>query len=41
MLQLGLKNMWVQSGIINPEAAARAEAGGIRVVMDHKPYNLN
>jgi predicted CoA-binding protein len=34
MLQLGLKNIWVQSGIINPEAAARAEAGGIRVVMD-------
>ena len=34
MLQLGLKNIWVQSGIINLEAAARAEAGGIQVVMD-------
>jgi predicted CoA-binding protein len=34
MLQLGLKNLWVQQGIINLEAAARAEAGGIRVVMD-------
>jgi len=34
MLQLGLKNLWVQLGIVNPEAAARAEAGGIRVVMD-------
>ena len=34
MLQLGLKNLWVQSGIINLEAAARAEAGGIHVVMD-------
>lgn len=34
MLQLGLQNLWVQSGIINLEAAARAEAGGIRVVMD-------
>lgn len=34
MLMLGLKNLWVQQGIINREAAARAEAGGIRVVMD-------
>jgi uncharacterized protein len=34
MLTLGLKNLWVQQGIINSEAAARAEAGGIHVVMD-------
>jgi hypothetical protein len=34
MLQLGLSNLWVQQGIINLEAAARAEAGGIHVVMD-------
>jgi hypothetical protein len=34
MLALGLKNLWVQSGIVNLEAAERAEAGGIRVVMD-------
>lgn len=34
MLQLGLPNLWVQSGIINLEAVARAEAGGIHVVMD-------
>jgi predicted CoA-binding protein len=34
MLQLGLKNIWVQQGIIHPEAAARAEAGGMNVVMD-------
>jgi predicted CoA-binding protein len=34
MLALGLKNLWVQLGIVNAEAAARAEAGGIRVVMD-------
>jgi len=34
MLTLGLKNLWVQAGIINMEAAAKAEAGGIRVVMD-------
>ncbi len=34
MLPLGLKNLWAQMGIWNPEAAARAEAAGIRVVMD-------
>ena len=34
MLALGLKNLWVQAGIVNEEAAAKAEAGGIRVVMD-------
>jgi predicted CoA-binding protein len=34
MLHLGLPNLWVQLGIINLEAATRAEAGGIHVVMD-------
>ena len=34
MLQLGLPNLWVQQGIINLEAADRAEAGGIHVIMD-------
>jgi len=34
MLTFGLKNLWVQQGIVNLEAADRAEAGGIRVVMD-------
>jgi hypothetical protein len=34
MLQLGLKNLWIQQGIVNREAANRAEAGGIHVVMD-------
>lgn len=34
MLAQELKNIWVQQGIINEEAAARAEAGGISVVMD-------
>jgi predicted CoA-binding protein len=34
MLALGLKDLWVQLGIVNLEAAKRAEAGGIRVVMD-------
>jgi predicted CoA-binding protein len=34
MLTLGLRNLWVQQGIVNVEAAERAEQGGIRVVMD-------
>ena len=34
MIALGLKNLWVQFGIWSDEAAAEAEAGGIRVVMD-------
>ncbi|MBB5339233.1 CoA-binding protein [Tunturiibacter gelidoferens] len=34
MIQLGLPNLWVQQGIINLEAANRAEASGIQVVMD-------
>jgi hypothetical protein len=34
MLALGLKNLWVQMGIWSEAAAAKAEAGGIRVVMD-------
>ena len=34
MIQLGLTNIWIQQGIINLEAAARAESAGIRVVMD-------
>jgi len=34
MLALGLKNIWVQQGIVHPEAAAKAEEGGMKVVMD-------
>ncbi|MDE1175441.1 MAG: CoA-binding protein [Edaphobacter sp.] len=34
MVALGLKNIWVQQGIVHQEAAARAEAAGIGVVMD-------
>ncbi len=34
MIQLKLPNLWIQQGIINLEAAARAEASGIHVVMD-------
>lgn len=34
MLTLGLRDLWVQLGIRNLEAAAFAESNGIRVVMD-------
>lgn len=34
MIALNLCNLWLQQGIINTEAAAHAEANGIRVVMD-------
>lgn len=34
MKQLGLRNLWVQLGIVNLAAAAAAEDAGIRVVMD-------
>lgn len=34
MLELGLERIWVQQGIVHREAASRAEAGGLRVVMD-------
>jgi hypothetical protein len=34
MLALGLKNLWVQLGIRDEAAAEKAEARGIRVVMD-------
>jgi predicted CoA-binding protein len=33
-LTLGLKAIWLQDGVINEEAALRAKAGGMRVVMD-------
>jgi len=33
-LRLGLKRLWLQDGVVNEEAAARAQAGGMTVVMD-------
>ncbi len=34
MIALELPAIWIQQGIINQEAAAKAEASGIQVVMD-------
>jgi uncharacterized protein len=36
-IELGAKTIWMQLGVIDPEAAARARAAGITVVMDRCP----
>jgi len=34
-IKLGIKRLWLQEGVIHQEAADRARAAGITVVMDH------
>ncbi|CUV04986.1 Succinyl-CoA synthetase, alpha subunit-related enzymes [hydrothermal vent metagenome] len=33
-IEIGVKYIWMQDGVVNPEWAAKAEAAGIPVIMD-------
>jgi len=33
-IEIGVKYIWMQDGVVNPESAAKAKAAGIPVIMD-------
>jgi predicted CoA-binding protein len=37
-IKLGIKNLWLQDGVVHEEAALRAQQAGITVVMDRCMY---
>jgi predicted CoA-binding protein len=37
-IKLGIKNLWLQDGVIHEDAALRAKQAGITVVMDRCMY---
>jgi predicted CoA-binding protein len=37
-MELGIKNLWIQEGIVNEPAALKAVKAGIMVVMDRCIY---
>jgi predicted CoA-binding protein len=38
VIRLGIPYLWLQDGVVDPEAVARAEAAGVKCVMDDCIY---